>query len=154
MLDAFARMNEAHFCCVWFQRSTQFDEELDQLIDEGVAMGTRFVHVNMEAPVEHAHVANVLGKALGLENIPYEEAHWLRFLDDLRGLAFEPGGLVLLVDGAWRLFEQEQRDDLMDLIEVFQYEARHWHADDRPCHLILQVEPNPDFTRVFGRFAA
>lgn len=153
MLDAFARMNEASPVSVFFQRERCFDAELDELVEKGVAAGNRFVYVDIRATLEREHLANSLGRALGLNFTPYTQAHWLKFLDGLRGLAFNKGGLVLLVDGGWMLFEPAYREDLMELIEVFQYEARHWRIDGRPCALILQMLPDPEFARVFGRFA-
>lgn len=136
--------------CVHFVRNREVDEDsLSWLARKLESDGIRCVYVDYSRlKGSRQTILDGIGDCLELPNRPYG-GNWIRFLDDLITISEFESGLVIVVDRADILF-QEDKFIAFDLIESFLIQFEDWFVKKKPCHLCFQVEENPLVQRYFG----
>ena len=72
----------------------------------------------------------------------------VRWLDDLISLAYTTTGVVIVLDNAGPAFSNHRRH-FTQMIEAFLVQFHHWLEQEVPCHLCLQMSPNPLVAQLF-----
>jgi hypothetical protein len=140
--------------CVHFVVTRELDRDEEQLVEEAVSKGVRFVYWDyLDGGSASATIADPLGRALELAHVPYGgPLAWVQFEDDLIDLSVRYPGLVIVVDHADILL-REKPYDMFELIEWFLHCFYHWYEKKKPCHLCFQMERNDSVRRLFVRGA-
>jgi len=132
--------------CVAFVDADEVESELAELVQQIRQRGLRIAYVDcasyLDRPLE---ILSAIGFALGTSHPPYHspnEPNFVRWLDDVGGLAFSTSGVVIVLDNAYLLMERH-RKFLTDLIEAFLIQFHHWLERKVPCHLCLQMSACP-----------
>lgn len=134
---------------VRFVRNDEVDGSEREIFDAAKRDGVLCVYVSGRPCVESVlDLANCVGRALELDNAPYEERRWVRLLDDLASLAHRQKGLIIVVGHAGSILAQRQ-NDFFDLIEAFLTQVHHWSDQNKPCCLCFQMDDNPSIEQLF-----
>ncbi len=88
--------------------------------------------------IDSYNLMNAVGNQLNLENRPYDEGHWVRFLDDMITKSYNSSGVVILLDQVG--FSLSKLDnELFDFIESMMIQLHHWMEQKKPFHICLQL---------------
>ena len=139
--------------CISFVEEEDVIVELDELVAEIRQKGFRIAYIDCAEYLNRPwEIGSDLGVQLKTDYPPYHEAeelNWVRFLDDLISLAYRTTGVVIVLDNADQIFSIHRRH-ITQLIEAFLVQFHHWLEQKIPCHLCLQMSPNPLVRELFS----
>jgi hypothetical protein len=156
-------MGSYHSClrstgdCLQFVYNESADEADAGLPDAFRKAGIRYAYVDyLDAAKSDEHLANILGNAIKLPNLPYHEPTsrfhvpiWTPFLDDLVMLSRELAGIAVIIDNADAFLAEDSRT-MFKLIEAFTIPFDDWLLKNKPYHLCFQMEKNPLIKKIFA----
>ena len=132
--------------CITFVEAEEVDAELAELVAQVRQRGFRIAYVDCSKYASRPwEIGSELGIRLGTDHPPYhegEELNLVRWLDDLISLAYKTTGVVMVLDNADQVFVSHRRH-ITQLMEAFLVQFHHWLEQNVPCHLCLQMSPNP-----------
>jgi hypothetical protein len=145
-------INRSTSHCIAFVEAAEVDEELREIVDEIRARAFRIAYVDCSQFAERPwEIGSAIGLALKTDHPPYhenEELNLVRWLDDLVSLAYTTAGVVIVLDNVEPVFSRHRRH-FTELIEAFLVQLHHWLERGVPCHLCLQMSPNPLVAQFF-----
>lgn len=149
-MRGYAGIERSLSACLHFVRNDEVDEPsllkiVQVLKDRGIVCA--YVDYGI-LDQSRQSVINCVGNLLNLENRPYADQSWVRFLDDLISLSAKVNGAVIVIDRADVFFEKD-RNEAFDLIESFLIQFHHWLERKKPCHLCFQMEANALIRQMF-----
>jgi hypothetical protein len=146
-------INRSTSHCVTFVEGEEVDEELREVVEELRTRGFRIAYVDCTQYADRPwEIGTAIGFELNTDNPPYHEGQELnlvRWLDDLISLAYTTPGVVIVLDNAGSGFTKHRRH-FTELIEAFLVQFHHWLEQRVPCHLCLQMSPNPLVAQLFS----
>lgn len=88
--------------------------------------------------INTTELMNFFGKKLNLQNPPYNEDEWVRFLDDMITKSYKSSGVVMIIDRAGGSVSRLDVG-IFDFIESMMIQFNHWYNNKKPFHICIQI---------------